>query len=219
MAERQVRKRKPGVAGGRVANETTEELRVLVANENEERLAAITAVVEGLGHRVIAKETTATTIARVTRDELPDVALVGLGDDPDQALELISHVVQEAACPVIALLHFQDTNYVNEAAKRGVFAYVITGGESAELQSALDITLRRFAEYHNLDGAFGRRAIIEQAKGILMERHQITSQQAFELLRRQSTDTGRKVIDIAQAVTDSHHLLPNRNAATPDAIV
>jgi AmiR/NasT family two-component response regulator len=31
--------------------------------------------------------------------------------------------------------------------------------------------VRRFAEYHDLEGAFGRRAITERAKGILMERH------------------------------------------------
>jgi hypothetical protein len=33
--------------------------------------------------------------------------------------------------------------------------------------------LRRFAEYHDLEGAFGRRALTERAKGILMERHAI----------------------------------------------
>lgn len=38
---------------------------------------------------------------------------------------------------------------------------------------SLDIVLRRFAEYHDLEGAFGRRAITERAKGILMERHSV----------------------------------------------
>ena len=33
--------------------------------------------------------------------------------------------------------------------------------------------LRRFAEYHDLEGAFGRRALTERAKGILMERHSV----------------------------------------------
>jgi hypothetical protein len=55
-----------------------------------------------------------------------------------------------------------------------VFAYIVDGSPE-ELQSALDITLRRFAEYHDLQGAFGRRAQTERAKGILMERYQWTS--------------------------------------------
>jgi response regulator NasT len=95
---------------------------------------------------------------------------------------------------------------------------VITSRPPAELQSALDITLRRFAEYHNLEGAFDRRAIIERANGILMERHRMNEQQAFELLRQHSRDRGRKLIEIAQAVTDCNGLLPDnqpRNTTAP----
>jgi AmiR/NasT family two-component response regulator len=50
-----------------------------------------------------------------------------------------------------------------------------------------DIVLRRFAEYHDLQGAFGRRALTERAKGILMERHSISEENAFELLQASST--------------------------------
>jgi AmiR/NasT family two-component response regulator len=75
------------------------------------------------------------------------------------------------------------------------------------LQSAIDITLQRFSEYHGLQGAFGRRAMIEQAKGILMARHAVDAQQAFETLRTHSQRNGRKVVDIAEAVVESHLLL------------
>jgi len=70
---------------------------------------------------------------------------------------------------VIALLETDDHEFVTEAAKRGVFAY-ITSAEADQLQDSLAIVLRRFAEFQNLEGAFGRRALIERAKGILMER-------------------------------------------------
>ena len=93
----------------------------------------------------------------------------------DHALDLISEIVREASCPVIALLSAKDPAYVHEAAKRGVFAYIVDTTPE-ELQSAIDITLQRFAEYHNLQGAFGRRATIEQAKGILMARHAINAE-------------------------------------------
>jgi hypothetical protein len=35
-----------------------------------------------------------------------------------------------------------------------------------DLRSAIDITLQRFTEYHSPQAAFGRRAMIEQAKEI-----------------------------------------------------
>jgi AmiR/NasT family two-component response regulator len=183
-----------------------EPLRVLIANEVPAHLPVITRVVVGLGHTVVAAGIDLEEVGQATRREVPDVALVGLGESSQHALELISKVVHEASCPVIALLHATNPEFVNEAAKRGIFAY-LTGGEPEALQSALDIVLRRFAEYQNLEGAFARRATIERAKGILMAVHGIDERAAFTLLRRQSQQTGRKLIDLAEAVNSSHQLL------------
>jgi response regulator NasT len=190
-----------------MSSERTEPLRVLIANERPERLHAITELVDGLGHVLIARELSVAGVAAVTARTMPDVALVAVGESSEQALQLISRIVQEAACPVIALLEVEDPDFIREAARRGVFAY-IADGEADELESALDIVLQRFAEFHNLEGAFGRRAITERAKGILMERHGIDEQRAFELLRGQARSTGRKLVDVAEAVAEGHLLLP-----------
>jgi AmiR/NasT family two-component response regulator len=185
----------------------THNLRVLIANERRDRLERVAQFVAGLGHEVIAREIQVKDVAASTARERPDVALVGLGASTEHALELISEIVREAFCPVIALLERKDPAYVNEAATRGVFAYIVADGDPDELQSAIDITLRRFAEYQNLQGAFGRRARIEQAKGILMARHSINEDRAFEMLREHSNHNGRKLIDVAEAVVESHLLL------------
>jgi AmiR/NasT family two-component response regulator len=181
-------------------------LRVLIANERRERLELLAQVVAGLGHEVIAREIDVTEVGEVTARVQPDVALVGLGLHSEHALELISEIVREATCPVIALLSAKDPAYVREAAKRGVFAYIVDTTPE-ELQSAIDITLQRFAEYHSLQGAFGRRASIEQAKGILMSRHGIDADRAFEMMRDHSQHNGHKLVDVAEAIVDSHLLL------------
>lgn len=184
----------------------SQRLRVLIANERRDRLELLAQVVVDLGHEVIAREIEVKEVAAVTSREHPDVALVGLGVSFEHALDLIGEIVHEASCPVIALLTVRDPAYVREAAKRGVFAYIVDSTPE-ELQSAIDITLQRFAEYHGLLGAFGRRALIEQAKGILMGRHTIDGDGAFELLRDHSRRSGRKLADVAAAVVESHLLL------------
>jgi response regulator NasT len=181
-------------------------LRVLIANERRDRLELLAQVVAGLGHDVIAREIEVGAVAAVTARERPDVALVGLGLSSQHALELIERIVHESSCPVIALLSAEDPAYVREAARRGVFAYIVDTTPE-ELQSAIDITLQRFTEYHNLQGAFARRAVIEQAKGILMARHAIDADRAFEMLRNHSQRNGHKLSDVAAAVVDSHLLL------------
>jgi response regulator NasT len=192
-------------------------LQVLIANEQDERLETITAIVEGLGHEVVGRDVDIGSVGRLSRSTGAEVALVGLGLDGEHALDQISAIVHEAACPVIAVLDAKDPRYVDEAAKRGVFAYVILDANGDELQSALDVTLRRFAEFQSLQGAFGRRAIIEQAKGILMERHGIDADAAFALLKSHSQHTGQKLLDIAQAIAQTHTLLAAHPTGTRQA--
>jgi response regulator NasT len=189
-----------------MAKDEFRHLRVLIANEKRERLELLARVVAGLGHDVIAREIYVKEVGTVTAREQPDVALVGLGLSSEHALDLITEIVREASCPVIALLTAKDPAYVHRAARRGVFAYIVDG-DAEELQSAIDITLQRFAEYQSLQGAFGRRATIEQAKGILMARHSIDGEHAFDMLRTHSQHNGRKLVDVAQAIVDSHLLL------------
>jgi response regulator NasT len=192
-----------------VVENEIQRLRVLIANERRDRLALLAEVVTGLGHEVIAREIDVREVAAVTARERPDVALVGLGISSEHALTLIAEIVHESSCPVIALLSAKDPAYVREAAKRGVFAYIVDTTPD-ELQSAIDVTLQRFTEYHNLQGAFGRRAVIEQAKGILMARNSIDAEKAFELLRGHSQHNGQRLADVATAIVDSHLLLMPR---------
>src|SRR5947199_6300406 len=191
----------------------TSHLRALIANERKDRLALIAPILVALGHEIVAREIDVADIGSVTARERPDVALVGLGESSDHALGLIDKIVREAACPVIVLLHAPDPTFLKEAAKRGVFAH-ISDDDVEDWQSSIDIVLRRFAEYHDLEGAFGRRALTERAKGILMERHSIDEDAAFEMLRERSRNANRKLIDLAAAVVDGQRLLPKRPAAS-----
>jgi AmiR/NasT family two-component response regulator len=189
----------------------TEHLRVLIANERRDRLALVAPIVAELGHEVIAREIDVNEVGVVTARERPDVALVGLGESSQHALVLIEKIVQEAFCPVILLIHEPNPGFVREASRRGIFAYITDGDDDEdahEWQSSIDIVLRRFTEYHDLQGAFGRRAVTERAKGILMERHAVDEDAAFELLRSHARTTNRRLVDVASAVVDGHALLP-----------
>lgn len=196
--------------------EERRQLRILIANERKDRLERIATIVTGLGHEVISRELEVADVAAATEREHPDLAFVGLGISGEHALDMISEIVHEASCPVIALLEADDPIWVNEAAKRGIFAYIVDG-RAEEMQSAIDITLRRYAEYASLEGAFARRAVIERAKGIMMSRQEIDERRAFELLRSQSQRSGRKLYDVAEAVVESHLLLvrPERPSTNP----
>jgi response regulator NasT len=197
---------------------TTRKLRVLIVDGPTDRLRDVTSTVTSLGHEVVGWGADPATVGRMTAAELPDVALVIVGDNSEPALELIRTIVHEAACPVIAILDVQDRGFVDQAARLGIFSFVAGGGDVEEMQSSIDISLERFAEYHALEGAFGRRAVTERAKGVLMERHSVDERRAFELLRDHARRTNRKIVDVASAVLEGHRLLPrgDRSSSTTD---
>ena len=189
-------------------------LRVLVADTDPGALKVTAGQLRELGH-------TPTEIAgslreaveAIARDD-PDLTIVVLYGDDEHALDLIEEIDAFSSGPVIALLDREDPEFVAEAAERGIFAYARQ--ETADsIQSAIEVAMRRWREHHDLEeqverleGALQRRALIERAKGILMERHSIDDRQAFELLREHARSTNRTVVDVAAAVAEGHALLP-----------
>jgi response regulator NasT len=151
-------------------------LRVLIANQRSDRLDYVTSVVVGLGHEVVARSIEVGEVAAVTQREHPDVALVGLSDNSEHALELIGEIVRQAACPVIAA-GADDHVFVGEGAGAACSPTSPTRTPtSCRTRSTLCCA---GSPSSGLEGAFGRRAVPERAKGILMERHDTNESQAF----------------------------------------
>jgi GAF domain-containing protein len=87
-----------------------------------------------------------------------------------------------------------------EAAGRfGPYAAIAAGNLHA-FRSARD-------KADNLARALESRAVIDQAKGVLVERFRVTPDQAFQLLARASMDTNRKVRDVADHLVHTGELL------------
>ena len=175
------------------------DLRVLVADERKVYLEPVAKAVDALGHQVIATEVETSAVHRETVEHEPDVAIVALHDDTDHALELIAEITSQSLCPVMALVEDANPEFVAEAADRGIFAH-LDSADPEELRGAIDVALKRFRELDRLRGAFDRRARIERAKGILMERHAIGERKAFERLRSEARSSRRSIMDVAAEV-------------------
>jgi AmiR/NasT family two-component response regulator len=158
------------MTGAATTRNGTTRLRVLIANQRPEHLAVLGSVIERLGHDIVAEEVDVGDVGAGTARMRPDVALVGLGADAAHALDLISAIVREAFCPVIALIPDYDAEWIEEAARRGIFAYIVDA-RPEEIQSAIDIGLSRFIEFARIRGAFDERnRILHQQVELLRSR-------------------------------------------------
>ncbi len=192
-------------------------LRVLLANEREEDLRRLADVLEGLGHEVTPFAVSVSEAVQLIAREDPDVAFVVFDGDDDHGLALLSETVEYASGPVLVTLRATESRQtVARAADMGIAGYV-DSWEPQDVQGAIEVALRRHREserlsekVEQLESALERRAVIERAKGVLMERHAVDEREAFARLRDHARSGGRRVVEIAQAVLDGHALLPKR---------
>ena len=181
-------------------------LRVLVADEDTKALDDVAAVLRSLGHDVVARATSPDGVETAIAEEEPEVAMVKLHSDDKHALELIEELIDVGSCPVVALLDREDADFIARAADRGITAYAQPVDDES-VRSSLEVAVRRFAELSELGEAVGqledaiaRRATIERAKGILMERHGLSEREAFEMLRTEARSNNKRVFDVASEV-------------------
>ena len=182
--------------------EEPHDLRVLVADERRKYLEPISEAVRRLGHEVCALEVETGRVGRATLEHRPDIAIVALHEDSDHALGLITESVDEATCPVCLLAPDVDREFLAEAARRGVFAY-LDSTDPNELAGGIDVAVQRYHQFRELLGAFQRRARIERAKGLLMERHGIADDEAFERIRADARSTRRPLIEVVDELLAS----------------
>jgi len=180
-----------------VAARVTERLRILVADERRQFLEPISAAVEALGHEVVAHEVDTAQVGPATRELRPHVAIVAVHEDTEHALELVTEIVEEATCPVLVLAAGARAEFVSAAARRGVFGY-LDSTQDTELQGGIDVALQRYEQYRGLLGAFERRALIERAKGVLMEREGLDQAEAFARLRSAARRERRPLQDLVR---------------------
>ena len=189
-------------------------LRVLLADKDEGALRIAAALVRDLGHEVAEMAVGVQAAAEVIARDDPDLSIVVVYEDDSYALDLIEEISEYARGPVIAMVEKEDPEFVSAAAERGIYAYA-REGMADSIQSAIEVavrrhddTLRLVEQVQRLESALERRALIERAKGILMERHGVGEREAFDRLRDHARSRNRTVVDVAASVSEGHALLP-----------
>jgi len=189
-------------------------MKVLLADQDEGALRIAAALVRDLGHEVTELAVGVQEAAEVIARKDPDLSIVVVYEDDGFALDLIEEITEYARGPVIAMVAKEDPEFVSAAAKRGIYAYA-REGMADSIQSAIEVAVRRHAETRDLaqqverlETALERRALIERAKGILMERHNIGEREAFDRLRDHARSRNRTVVDVSASVAEGHALLP-----------
>lgn len=193
---------------------------VLLANEEEAELKELAELVEGAGHEVVALAITASEAADAIVEHRPTLAMILVDDDEGHALELIVEIRSFADIPLVVLARSVSDETLQRAADRALEVLHVPSRPETVAQ-VIRVAAERHADRKKLesrvgeiDGIVERRATIEQAKGILMERHGVGAVDAFEMIREHARENQLRVVDVAASVIAARDLL---TATAPEA--
>jgi AmiR/NasT family two-component response regulator len=185
----------------------TSGLRIAVADDEPDMRDFFEKVLPRFGHQVVAVAENGAQLIEHCRRLEPDLIITDIKMPGLDGIEASSQICRERAVPVILVSAYHDPELIARAEADHVLAYLVKPIGLADLQPAIAIAVRRFAELQalqkdcvDLRQALSDRKIIERAKGLLMKLAGIDEKEAFHRLQQLSSEKNQKLIDAAQSI-------------------
>jgi two-component system, response regulator PdtaR len=191
-----------------------ETLRILVADDESIRLLSLRKQLAALGHVVVAEASTGDEAVALAASALPDLAILDIKMPVMDGIEAAEKITQARPIPIILLTAYDEAQLVERAAEANISAYLMKPVSEEDLLPAITLALTRFRQFQalrqevaDLREALDARKTIERAKGILMRRLNLTEEEAFRRLQKQSQDSNRKLAQVAEAIVVADQML------------
>jgi len=185
----------------------TSGLRIAVADDEPEMRDFFEKVLPRFGHQVVSVAENGAQLVEHCRKQAPDLVITDIKMPELDGIEASTKICQERPVPVILVSAYHDPALIERAETDHVLAYLVKPIGLADLQPAISIAMRRFAELQSLykerkdlRQALSDRKVIEQAKGLLMRLAGIDEKDAFHRLQELASEKNQKLIDAAQSI-------------------
>ena len=193
-------------------------LRIAVADDEVEMRDFFEKGLPRYGHQVIAVAENGAELVEHCRRLAPDLVITDIKMPVLDGIEASSQICQERPVPVILVSAYHDPALIARAEADHVLAYLVKPIGLADLQPAISIAMRRFAEFQalqkeckDLRQALSDRKVIEQAKGLLMRLTGVDEKEAFKRLQELASDRNQKLIEAAQSILAMEKALARRS--------
>lgn len=144
----------------------------------------------------------------------PDMIIIDAESDARDVLEHIVVATRDERRPIVMFTEDDATSSMEAAMAAGVSAYIVAGLQAERIKPVLNVALARFkqeqkllAELDDTRHKLAERKVIDRAKGLLMTRHGMTEDAAYQKLRSMAMNKNLKLAEIAQRVLDVEDLL------------
>jgi response regulator NasT len=159
------------------------------------------------GYEVVGDVGRGDKAVEMVDDLRPDVAIFDIKMPGMSGLEAAKIVSDKKICPVVMLTAFSQREIIEQARDAGALAYLVKPFQKTDLVPAIELAIARFAELKSLSGevaALGAqleiRKLVDRAKGVLIDKHQMSESDAFSFIQSMAMSQRMKMGDIAEQI-------------------
>jgi response regulator NasT len=178
------------------------------------RAAALQAGLAEAGYELVASLPADLNLPEQIARLQPDMIIVDAESDARDVLEHIVVVTRDERRPIVMFTEDDKQSSMDAAIEAGVSAYIVAGLKPERIKPVLSVAMARFRkeqklldELQDTKHKLAERKVVDRAKGLLMSRHGMTEEQAYQRLRTMAMNKNLKLADIAQRILDVEDLL------------
>jgi len=192
----------------------SQSLRILIADDEADLRDSMRETLSVLGHEIVGVAATGRELVDQARSTKPDLVITDIKMPVIDGIDAAIEICQDGPIPIILVSAYHDRELVSRAGESHVLAYLVKPIGQQDLETAISIVMRRFEQFQDLRReaadlrqAMEDRKIIERAKGILMQRAELSEDEAYRRLNKTARDGNRKLREVAQSILTAEELL------------
>lgn len=189
------------------AHQDDRSLKVLLADDNQERADAVSRSLADAGVVEILRLAPGQRLVEVVKAERPDVLIVDMSRPDRDSLDGIREVTERHPSPIVMFVDQADPGFMEDAIAAGVSSYNLLGSAVPDVKPIVQAAVAIFRRYQKVADDLSRaetrlaeRAIIQQAKTILMRQRKIDEPRAHRWLRQNAMNKGKRMVEVARAL-------------------
>lgn len=192
---------------------------VLIVDDDPVVLSALALGLSSMGYQVDKAASGEEAVYKCLQHN-PTIAVLDVNMPGISGIEAARQIRETSGVPVMFLSAYDEQELVDQAVAEGGLGYLVKPIRINQLIPAIHAALARAEELGKLEStrqdlthALEGDRTINVAMGILMERHHLLKDAAFEALRQRARTTGRKIGEVAMEVVDAADLLSSFGAS------
>lgn len=185
-------------------------LKILIADDEALIRMDMKELLEEAGHEVVGEAPNGRKAVELAKKFKPDLCIFDVKMPEMDGIEAAKIVSREKIAPVVLLTAFSQPEIVKRATEAGVLAYLVKPVQEANLFPAIEVAMSRYQELQGLEDELFKvkdtlemRKLLDRAKGILMDAHNISEAEAFKRIQKYSMAKRKTIKEVAEAIIRS----------------